>query len=283
MDYSNLLNISFSKLHAAFLDAFSNYEIPFELSQAELQYMLERRGYLPALSSGAFLEDELIGFIFNGRGLWQGKPTAYDTGTGIIQAFQGKGIGKQLFNFTLTILKNAGIQQYLLEVLQKNTAAVKLYRNNGFETTRAFDCYFFNKNILITKGKKIPVSFKATTLTTIQQLQNHWDIEPSWQNSLDSISRKLDCFKLVEAHLENKLAGYGIIEPHTGDIPQLFVRPEFRRKGVGKALLSQLLTLAETTKVKVINIDKSYNPASAFFESCGIPIGTTQFEMILPL
>ena len=53
----------------------------------------------------------------------------------------------------------------------------------------------------------------------------------------------LDTLRFVGAyHADTGLVGYGIVEPGTGDIPQLAVHPDYRRRGVGTRVLRRLLT-----------------------------------------
>jgi ribosomal protein S18 acetylase RimI-like enzyme len=51
----------------------------------------------------------------------------------------------EIFLYSIPYLKEVGISQYLLEVLQHNTKAVSLYKKLGFEVTREFS-YFMQKN-----------------------------------------------------------------------------------------------------------------------------------------
>ena len=84
--------------------------------------MIERRGFNLDLSFGAFNKDQLVGFTLNGIGDWNGKLTAYDTGTGIIKEFRKKGVATKLFNESLPTLRENNISQYLLEVIRTNTS-----------------------------------------------------------------------------------------------------------------------------------------------------------------
>lgn len=56
----SLESVSFKDLYAAFSSAFKDYD--FSLNADELRRMLDRRGYNPQLSFGAFFEGRLISF-----------------------------------------------------------------------------------------------------------------------------------------------------------------------------------------------------------------------------
>lgn len=81
----------------------------------------------------------------------------------------------------------------------------------------------------------------------------------------------------------NELVGFGIIENHTGDIPQLSVHPNYRRQGIATALLQALVKFSEKEKVKIINIPDQYLPFKGLFQSLKIESGKGQFEMVRKL
>jgi ribosomal protein S18 acetylase RimI-like enzyme len=123
--------ISFDSLFVAFSEAFNTYEI--QVNKEELRVMLNRRGFVPELSFGAFENDKLVSFTLNGIGVFNALKTAYDTGTGTIKEYRGKGIASKIFTYSLPFLKDAGVSQYLLEVLQHNTSAVSVYKSWAFQ------------------------------------------------------------------------------------------------------------------------------------------------------
>ena len=60
--------ISIAAIYDAFTKAFSDYVEPINLTLNQLQHMIERRGFTPQLSFGAFSGEELVGFTLNGTG-----------------------------------------------------------------------------------------------------------------------------------------------------------------------------------------------------------------------
>ncbi len=279
-----LLDTPLSEVHDCFLDAFSDYEVPLQLSLAQLEYMFSRRGVDWQLSFGAFEGDRLVGFVMNGVGEWNGLATAYDTGTGVRASQQGKGVGKQMFAVALPALKAKGIRQYLLEVIQSNTSAVALYEKMNFETTREFVCYAATQGDLsFPDNRQEHFEIREISLKEISRLDSFWDYPPSWQNSPDSLKRKADEFSYVGAFSENELVGYGIIDPNSGDIPQIAVAREYRRQGVGTAILEKLLQLCQSDALKYINVDRQDQGTRQLLLACGCRETVRQFEMILPL
>ena len=124
MQIKSLSQTDFSTIFKAFKQAFADYEL--QLNEIQLQTMLKRRGFNPDLSFAAFDNDEIVSFTLNGIGNFNGIPTAYDTGTGTLKEYRGQGLATQIFEHSIPYLKEAGIQQYLLEVLQHNTKAASV-------------------------------------------------------------------------------------------------------------------------------------------------------------
>ncbi len=285
LKFKSLENTEFTKIHAVFVNAFSNYQEPFDLTEKELKYMLERRGCDLQLSYGAFYDNSLIGFVLNAIGNWNGFHTAYDTGTGIIKEFQGKGIAKDLFGFTIKELKKHNIKQYLLEVIKTNTKAIQLYEKIGFQINEVYDYYIFQKSELTIKNPKnsLNISFEVLKNNVFEECGLFCDTLPSWQNTKLSIQRKQDSFAVLQASIDDMVIGYGIIEKHTGDIPQLAIHPDYRRKGAGTKLLYELIGCSESEQIKIINIQSDYEPFKEWFKSLQILPGKGQYEMILEL
>ena len=63
IEIKNLEGISFEQIYTAFKSAFSDYEI--SVDKTELKSMLKRRGFNPALSFGAFYDDNIVAFTVN--------------------------------------------------------------------------------------------------------------------------------------------------------------------------------------------------------------------------
>lgn len=278
-----LSEISKHEIYEAFAEAFTDYEL--QLNKSQLLAMLSRRGWAPDLSFGAFFEGRLVSFTLNGTGMFNGAQTAYDTGTGTIKAFRGKGLASKIFKYSIPFLKGAEVSQYLLEVLQHNETAVSLYKKLGFRITREFN-YFSEETGKISSPENplLPgLEIKTVSLPQIEALDSFRDFIPSWQNSFEAIGRNLVDFKISGAFLDGKMAGYGVFEPLSGDITQLAVHRSQRRKGIASALLANVLKFNQDDSVKCINTEISCESLTAFLLSRGITLKGKQFEMIKQL
>jgi ribosomal protein S18 acetylase RimI-like enzyme len=124
-----LSSFSFNELYSAHLKAFKDY--PFQWTKEALKRTSERRGFNAALSFGAFENNELLSFTWNGTGEFNGQFTAYDTGTGTVEEHRGRGLASRIFEHSIPFLKSAGIKQYILEVLEENEAAFVCIQNKA--------------------------------------------------------------------------------------------------------------------------------------------------------
>jgi len=280
IEVKSLSQVGFDTLYAAFSEAFKDYEI--SINRYELQKMLIRRGFEANLSFGAFENDKLVSFTFNGIGWHNGQLTAYDTGTGTVEGFRGQGLASRVFTESIPNLSDAGVSQYLLEVLQNNDKAISVYKKLGFEVSREFN-YFINeaKNLgILKKELSENYSIKQITLDDLGEVTMFWDFAPSWQNSFASIFRSQADFTVLGSYYNNALVGYGIFEPTTGDITQLAVHKQHRRKGIATTLLGEMIKRNKHSHIKAVNTEVSYNNISLFFEANGLPLKGKQYEMV---
>lgn len=279
-----LAGTDFDMLFRGFENTFSDYEIHFD--KEEVRAMLTRRGYEPRLSFAAFDGDEIVAFTLNGIGLFNGITTAYDTGTGTAKSFCGQGMAGTIFNHSLPFLKEAGISQYLLEVLQNNQKAISVYSRMGFETTREFDC--FRQNIteirnLDSAGQDIEILIKPLDFDAVINARSFCDFHPSWQNSAESIERGRQGLTCLGAFHRDRLVGYCVADRLTGDLTQLAVDPQYRRKGIATRLLQAAVPMMRTDFIKVLNIPTDDMELHGFLNDKNIALMNKQFEMVLPL
>lgn len=280
MEIRSLEKTGVDKLFSAFSEAFRDYEM--QLDRAEWEAMLERRGFSPGLSFAAFEQDRIVAFTLNGIGQDQGVPTAYDTGTATLPEFRGQGLATKIFEHAVPLLKQAGIGRYLLEVLQHNQKAVSVYRKLGFGVSRELH-YFRQQN----RAVRLAGTVADPTLSVVRLDPAHvntyrkfWDFTPSWQNSLESLTRVPDSFICLGVTCAGEVVGYAVFEPSSGDITQIAVGRAYRRMGIASLLLREMVQLNRNEGIKVINAEISCQSVTRFLESRNIPAVGKQFEMV---
>jgi ribosomal protein S18 acetylase RimI-like enzyme len=287
MEFVKLNEYSESEILEAHNEAFSDYEIPMHISLDSFKYLNLRRGVRYDLSLGAVSEEKLVGFIINAIDTWEGKLTAYDCGTGVIPSFRERGIGNQIFSELVPLLQKEKVEQYLLEVIQSNTAAYNLYKKRNFEISREFNC-------LSAEVKELNFKIQDSNLGegySIQRVNSiNWkvftryrDYPPSWQNSDLSIQRVPNSFRYLEASFKNKLVGYLVYEPN-GGITQIGIDPNHRNQNISTEFIKHILENEENLeRMHIINIDKRDSELQRFLSRIGFKSFTTQFEMILKI
>ncbi|MGO5067089.1 MULTISPECIES: GNAT family N-acetyltransferase [unclassified Clostridium] len=283
VSYDTLENIGIETLHKTFLNAFSDYQVKTDLPLFKFQQMLQRRGYIPKSSIGAFEGGILVGFVLNGIRNWDDILTAYDTGTGVIQPYRKQGITSNMLLNVGQLFKEMGVEQYLLEVIQSNTSAFQLYKKQGFKILREFECFHLDKN------KYNPITtYKVEHINMInskdwREMKEFWDFEPSWQNSIDSINAVSDALIYSIVRLNDSIVGYGVIDKKTGDIPQIAVNKNYRYKGIASSIITDLIKNTESHNINVINVDGESKSMMNLLMKLGFKDGVSQYEMTLKL
>ena len=158
-------------------------------------------------------------------------------GTVVVPDYRRQGITTNLFKLTRDLLREKEIEQYLLEVIQTNTSAVNLYNKQGFKLTRSLSCYRLDQRDFKVNTHEYRVTVEDLHPPDWDMFRSFWDIQPSWQNSPDSVRAVPQSFQLVIASIGGRTVGYGLMDKQSADIAQLAVHKEYRRQGVGTALI----------------------------------------------
>ncbi|MTK07853.1 MAG: GNAT family N-acetyltransferase [Hungatella sp.] len=280
LHYESLIHVGREEIYQSFLKAFSDYQVPMNMTFPQFEKMLKRRGFDPNVSVGAFEEGSLVGFILNGCRTWNGKATAYDVGTGVIPQFRKQGITNRMLQRARQNFVKAGVEQYVLEVLTANTSAANIYTKNGFTVEREFLCCQMdggeNRNDLIHQTERVMEP-------DWELFCKFWDYQPSWQNSIQSIEAVRENFAISAVRINNCIVGYGIIDKTTGEIPQIAVDKDWRNKGIGRSILADLMNQTSSDQIKILNIDTRSDGMIQFITSAGFQNTVNQYEMILEL
>jgi ribosomal protein S18 acetylase RimI-like enzyme len=257
IEIRSLTGVDFETMTAAFNDAFSDYDIPAKYTTEYLTNLVKRRGYRPDLAVGAFDGDRLVGFVFN----CLDGDEAYNSGTGVVISHRRRGIGRQLMQRSIETLP---AKRYILEVIETNHRAEALYRELDFDETRRFQCWTYR-------------SASSGVLPSGAIHEEWWDMVPSWQNSSASLGRASERFDILGDD-----RGYVVVFPSNGDVPQLAVRRDARRQGIGRQLLET--AAAHVGKpLRIMNIDDRNTEITAFLENCGATRLVRQIEMVRSL
>ena len=155
----------------------------------------------------------------------------------------------------------------------------------GFEISREFGYYIQRTEEIEFCSHDINNDFKfrEIDLEQINKMSSFWDFNPSWQNDFEAISRKADDFRIIGTFDNKRLIAYCTFEPKSGDISQIAVDRNYRRKGIATELLKSIMKLNRHHSIKVINIDLNCSSLKGFLKSNHILQSGKQYEMIKKL
>lgn len=274
----------FPRLYETFIEAFSDYVFPFALTEEQFRNHIVLNGVDLTRTVGCITGEQLVGFSLNGFGNWNGKPTVYDAGTGVVPSFRRQGISEAMFEMMIPAFRSAGIEQFLLEVITENHGAVRLYEKLGFKKMRELSLLQCDKPINFNERGGGNVELEYLDAADWDTFTKFWAGKPSWQNSIEAIDRSSDKKRIVAAFVDGKCAGYVIFSSSFGRIAQLAVSEKFSGCGIGRRLVK---TVQDATmpgySLQVINADKAIVDVNVFFKSLGFYERLSQYEMMLDL
>ena len=263
----SLRSDDFESLFAAFTAAFSDYVVKLAPARDQLLEMFARRGWVPELSVGAFDAGSMVAFTVNciDGGL------AYDSGTGVVPSHRRTGLARHLTERSYALLRP---REYVLEVLDTNMRANALYRELGFRERRGLQCW--------TYASSSPRALDPSSLSLRRPDDSStrplwWSVQPSWQNSTASIARAGSTHVILGDD-----DAYAVVFPENGDLAQLAVRPEARRRGIGRALLEAAAQVTDKP-LRIMNVDERDAGIAAFLERVGAKRTVRQLEMVREL
>lgn len=274
----------FDTLYKTFTEAFSDYVFPFALTEAQFRNHINLNGVDLERTAGCFDGEKLIGFSLNGFGLWEGRETVYDAGTGVIPSARRQGVSMAIFEMMLPSLKVGGIEQCLLEVITTNTGAISLYERLNFEPVRELSLLQCDGEVSGSTATPNGVVIEEVNKPDWDRLATFWDGIPSWQNSNDAMRRIIGLKRTLCASAEGRCVGYVTFSTNFGRIAQMAVDPIHRNRGIGTLLLRKMSEMMlPGYSMQVINLDKSLTETMKFFQNRGFYERLAQHEMILSI
>lgn len=278
MEIKPLAQLAVGVLHEAFLDAFSDYEVPLDLPMERFREMMRIRDLNPKYSLGCFDGERLVSFILCGFRQNSEGGICYDGGTGTVRDYRKKGIGNQLLSEQISFLKEKGVRRFVLEVMENNRPAIDLYRKHEFETTRRFECFAMNKTELpdITPPP-LEIGTAMSDFLSLDPLP-FMDYAPSWQNEKRSVENAAENFESVSLLKDGSAVAYGLVHKQRGDIPQLGVLEPYRGKGLEAVLLQELKQRTASEKLVFLNVEEKSDLAAQLWK-LGFHNHVNQYEM----
>ncbi len=166
--------------------------------------------------------------------------------------------------------------QVVLEVIEGNDKAVKLYEGLGFERTSRVECFKGASPVL----KSHAATFQTTSIAeahTVGEAFREW--RPTWQNDTPAMALMAEDINATIALLEGMPVGYGMVQKSNGLISQIAVDLIHRRKGIARAMLSHWAETHDLKNMAILNIPDTDKASTAFFHSFGWENHVNQFVM----
>jgi ribosomal protein S18 acetylase RimI-like enzyme len=277
MEFNTLKGIETKDILHVFNESFSDYFIPFQLTEEQLDSKMLADKVNLNLSVGVFENGNLIAFILHGFDKINSEKIIYNAGTGVIPKKRGSGFTKQMYHFILPVLKEKGINKLFLEVIAENIQAVKSYEKSGYKIERELLCYKgeisisnINNNLEINKLQDYNWNL----------MQSFWDISPTWQNSNNVVNELRNTNISLGAYIKNQLVGYIIYNPNNKRLQQIAINKNFRQRKIASTLMWKLIEEYGNT-FSIINVDKSSKSVNTFLTKIGFEKNLEQLEMKL--
>lgn len=250
--------------------AFSDYPIPIRLSEEQLQDLFLTSNVNKKLSFGAFAGDEMIGFIMNSSGIYQGEKVVFDVGTGVVPEHRGKAVFKDLFSFVEQKLKHQDMEKYYLEVLQENQKAVQAYQKQGFSIMREFSVL---KSTHLLAETESHVSCTDLENFDFSKTDSCIHPEPSYEHSTGIIKMNPKRYAVAFVQEYETVTAFCVFAKENGYIIQMGYSDISHLKPVLEWLLSKF------DGIIAKNIDSHYTQLLKLFDALGFVCVTKQFEM----
>ncbi len=276
MYFSTLAHTPVGAITACMNAAFADYEILIQWTEETLLQKMRIEDIDLSLSVGAFDDGTLAGVILIGAD--QENSRVWDGGTGVLPAYRGQKLTERMFGYILPVLKQRGAKLMLLEVLENNKGAYKIYERLGFTTTRLLHAYKGN----ITHKKTDTYTIEPLMQYNADELLNLCDWQPAWQQMHQRITNRGDAVTTICIKVDSKIAAYAHYDEAARRVHQFAIGKQYRRRGMGVALFRHIAG-DSADPLLIINIDAGSENTNAFLQAIGLEHHISQYEMKMEL
>ncbi len=259
--------------------SFKNYYTPIQFTKDQFSDKLITEAIDLKLSFGVFLKDELVGFILNGIEGNHNQKWAYNTANCILPEYRGYKLSYLLFQHSIQQLTLEGITKIMLEVIEQNFAAIKVYEHYGFAVNRKLNSY---QGTPVFKDAP-PVEIETLVAPDWELINKNCEWKPSWQYNTNCIKRDQSNYTLQVALHNKKKVAYCISNFETGTVAHFGCCEPDCKEIYLTALFRQVSGLNSAQSISVINVDANALYANTFLLSLGMSRKFTSCEMELAL
>jgi len=259
-------------------DAFSDYVLPSPaVSRAAWDEMMHQRGLNLELTWLAMEGDAVEAYWLVGTEPKTRPGESYGISVGTRPRARRQGLSRQLWEHVAGGLRDHGYAGHVLEVIETNTRAVPLYEGLGFERLRHIECF---KGAAPQDPPASGISFRDVEIEVAESLGAPWrEWQPTWQNDIAAVRNLRETMAATLAFDGEEPVGFGFFHKPYGQVVQIALRPDVRRKGIARALIAHWAKAHGTEVMTVLNIPDTDKASLALFRALGWRNYVNQFEM----
>ena len=246
---------------AVFTAGYEGYLLPFHVDEAALGFMEHAFDLVPEASLLARVDGELVALAnlgLRGTDAWVG-------GVGVVPAHRGGGVGEALMRGLADEARSRGVERVWLEVIEGNTAALRLYEKLGYGHVRDVEVWSLPGD---TGARATPVPLAEAHAFIRERRSGR---EP-WQRSDATVSRLTELEPGPQGVLED--GGAAIVRQGPGRVAIV------QLAGDTRAVLRAVRGLGETVSLVNLPVD---DPAATALRQLGGEVVVRQHELLLEL
>lgn len=133
VEIRRLSTFTFEEALKLWNEGFAGYYVDLTLSIDRFMARIHGDHVSPEHSLVAVVDSRPCGFLLNAIRRNGVTKAAWNGGTGVAPEFRGQGIGKALLRAALEVYREQGVVSASLEAVVSNDAAIKLYKQFGYE------------------------------------------------------------------------------------------------------------------------------------------------------
>ena len=238
---------------------FEDYSVPIQFNTAAFLSMLRKDGIDLTASRVLTVNDQPCGIALIARRGWVNRLAAM----GIGKNARGMGAGSWFMDDLIRDACQRGEREMVLEVIEQNEPAVKLYQKSGFEIVRRL-VGFICKQAQETESNTL----EEIDLRQMGQLVSHYGLpDLPWQLSGESIAQ----MNPPACAYRHERAFVAISNPEVEHIViwSLIVEPQARGRGLGSRMLKHMMAA---------HPGKTWHMPALLPEECGQTFKRAGFE-----
>ncbi|MTI31918.1 GNAT family N-acetyltransferase [Xanthovirga aplysinae] len=257
------------KMYGAFKRVYADFPAPFFLHQEMyLKKYIARQNIDYKLSVGAFEDDKLIGFILSSVALYEGKLTAFNNSEGFLPVHRKEEVSVKMYDFLRPLLQKAEVKQCLIEVQTNDKKLLKVAKKLGFKANKTYHCLILSNQQILASQPPGGISIRIQDKADWDFYESFTDVNAPFLNSRYHLDNNEYDEMVISAKKSGEDIGFAIFEPDMGRVAQIGVRRDFRRRGVGSALLSFIYQLS-ANKSLLVNVDTKAKDVNEYFKEMG--------------